>query len=156
MGWDTCVGWGPMDCNAFANAVVCETGGCGGGVGTWTNLGSGLAGIFGIPPILGGTGTQNGGQPAELDLSFANGSAPASLFIGLSNTPTPFKGGTIIPIPQLLVLSFTTSPTGGIGFPFTWPTGLPSAFNIYYQYAIKDAAAVQGVALSNALKSTTP
>jgi subtilase family serine protease len=27
-GWDTCVGWGPMDCTAFATAVVCNTGGC--------------------------------------------------------------------------------------------------------------------------------
>ena len=28
VGWDYSVGWGPMDCNAFAAAVVCDTGGC--------------------------------------------------------------------------------------------------------------------------------
>jgi subtilase family serine protease len=27
-GWDYSVGWGPMNCNAFAVAVVCDTGGC--------------------------------------------------------------------------------------------------------------------------------
>jgi subtilase family serine protease len=28
VGWDTCVGWGPMNFDAFAQAVVCDTGGC--------------------------------------------------------------------------------------------------------------------------------
>lgn len=121
----------------------------------WTDLGLALSGSTGEPQLL-GTGTLIGGQPASIDLSNANPSAPAALFVGLSNTPTPFKGGTLIPIPSLLVLPTATSPAGTIGLPFAWPTGLPSSLSIYHQYAIKDAVAVQGVALSNALKSTTP
>jgi trimeric autotransporter adhesin len=36
------------------------------------------------------------------------------------------------------------------------PAGVPSGTSLYFQYAIQDAAAVQGVALSNALQATTP
>jgi len=121
----------------------------------WTDLGFGLAGVSGIPSLV-GTGTLVGGSATSLDLSSAKPSAPCGLFVGLSNNPTSFKGGTLIPVPILLTVSFTTSPTGTVALPFTWPTGLPSGFSTYYQYAIKDAAAVQGVALSNALKATTP
>ncbi|HTE06944.1 MAG TPA: protease pro-enzyme activation domain-containing protein, partial [Planctomycetota bacterium] len=49
VGWDSCVGWGPMNCDAFASAVVCATGGCG-DVG-WTDLGFALAGINGLPAL---------------------------------------------------------------------------------------------------------
>src|SRR5436189_105529 len=50
---------------------------------TWTSLGSGLAGVFGIP-LLDGHGTQIAGQPAEIDLILANPFSPAVLFVGLS------------------------------------------------------------------------
>jgi hypothetical protein len=124
-------------------------------VGTWTALGSALDGVFG-PPILQGTGTQVAGQPAEIDLILANPSSPAVLFVAMSSTPAPFKGGTLVPMPPLLTLPFTTSAVGTIALPFTWPPGLPPAFTLYYQYAIKDAAAVQGVSLSTALRSIAP
>jgi subtilase family serine protease len=35
VGWDTCVGWGPMNCDAFASAVVCDTGGCPGPISSF-------------------------------------------------------------------------------------------------------------------------
>ena len=38
----------------------------------------------------------------------------------------------------------------------SWPEGFPSAFELYFQYALEDAANVTGVALSNVLKATTP
>jgi len=121
----------------------------------WTNLGGGLAGVGGVPQLA-GTGTLVGGQPASINLTTARPSAPAALFVSLSSVPSPFKGGTLVTVPVLLTVASTTSPAGTLALPFTWPAGLPSGFNIYYQYGIQDPAAVQGVALSNALKSTTP
>jgi len=123
--------------------------------GTWTALASGLPGVFGTP-LLNGTGTQVAGQPAEVDLIFAAPSAPATLFVSTSSTPVPFKGGTLVPVPMLLTLPFTTSPVGTIALPFTWPDGLPSGFSLYYQYAVKDIFGAQGLSLSTALRSTAP
>ncbi len=121
----------------------------------WTDLGSGLAGVTGIP-TLAGTGSLVAGQPVSIDLSNARPSSPAVFFVGLSNTPAAFKGGVLVAIPWVLLLPLTTSPIGAIPLASTWPTMIPPAFSSYYQYGIKDAAAVQGVALSNALRSTTP
>jgi hypothetical protein len=78
------------------------------------------------------------------------------LFISLSDNPTPFKGGLLKPVPSILELNLVTGAPGSILLPFLWPTGIPSGISFYFQYAIADAAAVQGVALSNALKGTTP
>jgi hypothetical protein len=121
----------------------------------WEDLGNGLAGVSGIP-TLAGTGTLIAGAPTNLDLSNAAPSAMAGLILGLSENPTPFMGGMLVPFPVQVLLPLTTSPTGTIALANAWPAGVPSGVSILYQYAIQDAAAVQGVALSNALKSTTP
>ena len=121
---------------------------------TWVSLGNGLAGITGIPSLT-GSGTQVAGQPAALALSNAAPSAPCVLFLGFTNNPTPFKGGMLVPVPAQLVVPFTTSPAGALNLPFTWPAGVPSGFSLYYQFAIQDGGAFFGVALSNALQSTT-
>src|SRR5262249_7491584 len=69
----------------------------------------------------------------------------------------PFKGGTLVPFPAVLTVSLFTNPSGGI--PLSWtqfPSGFGSGFPLYFQYAIKDAAAPVGVAMSNALQVVTP
>jgi len=130
-------------------------GGCADSPGFWTSLGSGIAGSDGVAALQ-GSGAQLAGQPVVLALDHAPPSSLAMLFVGLSNAPTPFKGGMLVPVPALVSLALATGPSGSIALPFAWPAGLPSAFNLYYQFALPDAGAVQGVALSNALKSTTP
>jgi hypothetical protein len=126
-----------------------------GGQGTWTSVGAGLAGLTGIP-ALNGTGTQQPATAAQIDLTLAMPSSPAVLFVSFGTFPTPFKGGVLFTVPLQLSMPFTTDAGGAVSLPFSWPVGLPSAFSMYYQYAVQDAGAVQGVALSNALRSTTP
>jgi hypothetical protein len=138
------------------DSFLARWGGCSPAQGSWVKLPDGLAGGSGVVPDLAGSGAQLGGSAVSIALHDAKSAAPAALFVGLSNQPTPFKGGTLIPVPILLTLSLATSAAGSVTLPFAWPSGLPSGFSLYYQFAIKDAAAVQGVALSNALKSTTP
>jgi len=121
---------------------------------TWTSLGNGLSGITGVP-VLTGSGTQVAGQPAALALGNAAPSAPCVLFVGFASNPTPFKGGLLVPVPAQLVVPFATNASGALNLPFTWPAGLPSGFSLYYQFAIQDGGAFFGVALSNALRSTT-
>lgn len=121
----------------------------------WSQLGFGLPGLLGIPQ-LNGTGTLVGGTPTTLSLTQAFPSANAVLFAGLTNSPTPFKGGFLVPVPFLAMVSVVTDVTGALSFPFAWPTGLPSTTNLYFQYAISDFTAVKGTSLSNALQATTP
>ncbi|MCB9896537.1 MAG: hypothetical protein H6825_00910 [Planctomycetes bacterium] len=59
-------------------------------------------------------------------------------------------------MPFSALFVFSTDALGGVSLPFTWPAALPPATEIYYQIAVQDGAAVQGVALSNALQSIAP
>lgn len=121
----------------------------------WTDLGSALPGVAG-PPHASGTGTLVAGTPASLSLSNAAPSALARLFISLSSAPTPFKGGTLVPVPPLSTLTLPTSAAGGIQLSLAaWPPGA-SGLSFWFQYAIQDAGAVKGVALSNALRADVP
>jgi hypothetical protein len=126
-----------------------------GGTPVWTNLGSGLSGINGIP-MLAGTGTLVPGDPGTLTLSNAAPSAFALLFISLSSTPVPFKCGVLVPVPWVALPTFTTDGSGGIPLAWSaWPPGL-SGQSIYCQYAVEDSAAMCGASLSNALRADVP
>ena len=130
-------------------------GGCTVSPGFWTSLGYGLAGSAGVPALQ-GSGEQLAGHPVVLELDGAQASSLAMLFVGASKAPTPFKGGLLVPVPPLVSMALATDPDGSLTLPFAWPAGLPAGLSLYYQVAISDAGAVNGVALSNALKSTTP
>ncbi len=121
----------------------------------WSNEGCALAGSAG-EPLLAGTGTLEDGSLNQVDLTQALASAPAALFVGLQDTPTPFKGGTLKPVPFLALISLTTSGAGSVSLPFLMPTGVPVGTELWFQVGISDAGAVNGVALSNALLGTTP
>ncbi len=124
-------------------------------VPAWTDAGSALAGAIGTP-LLKGAGTLAVGSACAVTLSHAAGSAPAGLFVALASTPVPFKGGTLLPFPMLLTLVASTSPAGGIALPFTMPAGFPAGTTLWLQWAIQDAGAVQGAALSNAISGLVP
>jgi choice-of-anchor C domain-containing protein len=136
-------GWGAV----IDNVVV--------DVATWTDLGFALPGVAGAPQLV-GTGTLAAGSVGSLALSHAAPSAPALLFIALGSSPVPFKGGTLVPVPTLATLPLATSPAGGLTLPWlSWPAGL-SGLDLYFQYGIKDVAAVHDVALSNAVRGDVP
>jgi len=123
--------------------------------GDWIDLGDGLPGTTGTPS-LSGSGILAGGSKAALTLANAKPSALGMLFVSQVSAPVPFKGGTLIPFPPLLSFALFTQPDGSLPIAFTWPGGVPASTAIWFQYAIADPAAVQHVALSNALKATTP
>ncbi len=129
------------------------SGGCWG----WSNLGSGLPGATPlVPPLLAGVGALAGNDVARLLLFSELPSAPSALFVGLNGNAVPFKGGTLVPVPVHVTVPFVTDPDGNFELKFHWPAGLPSAFDLYYQVATVDGFAPQGVALSNAIRSSTP
>ena len=125
------------------------------GGSTHGNLGFGLAGAAGVP-VLSGSGTWAGGTPISIDISSARPSATAGLFVGLTNNPTPAFGGTLVPVPFFGPFLLATNGAGELSLPATAPHDIPCGLDIYLQYGIDDPAAVGGVALSNALRVTTP
>jgi len=121
----------------------------------FTDEGGALAGVNGNPK-LSGSGTLATGTPNSLTLTRAAPSALAALFYGPTGNPVPFKGGLLQPSPLLGPVILVTSPAGGLSLPFLMPAGAPPGTALWLQFAIQDAAAVQGVSLSNALKGVTP
>jgi FG-GAP repeat len=122
----------------------------------WPNLGSGHAGLIGVPKLE-GTGTLVTGSAGALVLTKVAPSAPAILLISLSSTPIPAYCGIVVPVPTISVLSFVTPPAGG-GIPLlwpSWPAGL-SGQSLYFQWLIADAAASCTVAFSNAVRGDVP
>jgi hypothetical protein len=78
------------------------------------------------------------------------------LFTSTTSTPAPFKGGTLVPVPVGIALPLLTSGTGGVSLAWpSWPAGL-SGLDLFFQAAIADGGAPNGVALSNALRADVP
>ena len=123
---------------------------------TWTDAGSALAGMYG-DPLLAGSGSLAAGSSNTLELSNAAPGALAVLFVSLSSNPVPFKGGTLLAFPAVIDgRLLVTGNEGGMALLFGMPPGLLPNTELWAQWAIQDAAAVQGVALSNALLGVTP
>jgi len=123
--------------------------------GPWSVVGSALAGVAGKPSLL-GEGTLAASSANAVALADAAPSAPSGVFLSLASTPAPFKGGTLSAFPFTLLRFVTTNGAGGFTLPFAMPPGVPSTTQLWVQVAIQDTAAVSGVALSNALRGTTP
>jgi hypothetical protein len=121
----------------------------------WTDLGQGLAGAAGVP-TLAGSGTLQPGSNVLVALRGALASTPATLVVGFSQLNAPFKGGVVVPSLGLLLVGFVTSPGGTIPLATTWPVGLPSNFDTFFQWWITDAAGPKGFAASNGLRGKTP
>jgi hypothetical protein len=124
-------------------------------VPTWTDEGHALAGVAGSP-VFTGSGSLAGGSANTLALASAAPGALAGLIVGLTSANLSFKGGTLVPAPDVGPVLVPVSAAGSIALPFTMPVGLPAGTSLWMQWAIPDAAAVHGVALSNALLGQTP
>jgi hypothetical protein len=122
---------------------------------TWTSLGGALAGSNGIP-ALSGDGELVGGQPVTLTLLRAKPDALATLVLGLGLLDIPFKGGALIPTPDILVPGMPVSATGSLIITAPWPSGLPAGFTTWFQYWIQDSVGPAGHAASNGLSAMTP
>jgi len=124
-------------------------------VSPWSDLGFSLPGAGGAP-VLAGAGALIAGSAGSITLSNAAPSALSLLAIALSSTPSPFKCGTLVPVPLLTSFALATGPSGAIPLGWaSWPAGL-SGLSLYFQYAIQDAGAICGAALSNALRADVP
>lgn len=124
--------------------------------GPWKDLGGGKFGGNGMP-VLGGLGTLKPNSANSIELHHAPAGRAAILFVGLADSPTPFVGGVLHPVPFALSLNFVTDAAGSVPFVIgSWPAEIPSDTTLVFQYAIDDPAATSGIGLSNGLLAVTP
>jgi hypothetical protein len=103
-----------------------------------------------------GAGTLAAGDPVTLTLTGALELAPTTLVIGFSELGVPFKGGTLVPFPDVLLPGLTTDAGGALVLGGTWPAGVPAGFSFYFQDWVVDPVGVAGLAASNGLAGTAP
>jgi hypothetical protein len=146
--------WGPG--GYYLNVTAVPPDACSGG---WIPYGVGLKGKGDLVPKLTGAGCAEPGSAITLNLGNAVGGASSALFVGLSSAALPFKGGTFRVGALLLTLNLPLGGTPGLAGAgtLTLPTSLPAlpaltGTSIFLQGACADAAAVQGVALTQGLE----
>ena len=121
--------------------------------GQWLDVGLGLPGTNGVPS-LSGMGTLLGGEPVTYTLANMQPASTATFMVGFSSIDVPFKGGTLVPNPDLLIALPTGA--GQVALGATWPAGVPTGVSIAYQAWIVDPGAVKGLSATNGLIGTTP
>ena len=120
----------------------------------WTWLGQGLAGSSGVPELF-CQGTLLPNQPVSLSLAHSLPGAPLTLVLGLSEAGLAFKGGVLVPQPDVLIPG-NSSAQGTWSLLAKWPSGVPVGLHAYLQAWQADPGAAQGFAASNALVAVTP
>lgn len=121
------------------------------------DLGQGLAGAAGVP-LLRGYGNFLPDGPVVLSVEDAAPNALAVVFVGFAPLNLPLLGGTLVPDfnPPGFFAGVRTDASGSFEGSFTWPAGLPSGTDTWYQVWVIDAGAPQGVAATNALRAKSP
>jgi hypothetical protein len=95
-------------------------------------------------------------EEVTIDVWAAGPGLPALLVVGLSEIGAAFKGGTMVPNPDLLVGPLTTAADGTLEVKGRWPRGLPPGTPVTFQWWIADAQAPAGMAATSAARVTTP
>jgi hypothetical protein len=120
----------------------------------WTDLGGGIAGSLGVPVLL-AEGPLTGGATPVFALASAPGNAPTVLVAGFSVLNLPFKGGTLVPAPDVLV-PLMMPISGKLKLVVHWPAGVPAGTRFWLQAWFADAGAPSSFSSSNTLLATTP
>ncbi len=120
--------------------------------------GAGLAGQGSVTPTLGALGCPDIGNPFTLAIQNVVGGASGILFVGLSSGALPFKGGTfhlgsvLLQVPIAVGGTPGVAGAGSLSLPVLIADPLLTGLSIYLQAGFLDAAAAQGVSLSNGLR----
>jgi len=121
---------------------------------TWEDLGGGLPGTG--TPTLSGAGGDAPGTDIALDLLDGRPLALTTLVLGTEAADLPFKGGTLVPVPMLLVGGLLTDAEGGLHLQATLPDNLPAGITLCVQLWTVDPQAPQGLSASNAVQLVVP
>ncbi|HZL99765.1 MAG TPA: hypothetical protein VFD43_05880, partial [Planctomycetota bacterium] len=124
------------------------------GLADWTPVGGAVAGVAGTPCAF-GSGPPAVGQAATVTLTGALPAAPGWLVLGLQRLNAPFKGGVLVPAPELL-LPLATDGQGGHSFSWSWPAAAPPGLELWLQHWVVDAGGPSGLSAGNGLHVDVP
>jgi hypothetical protein len=122
------------------------------GNGSFVELGGGLAGNF--APQLAGSGSLAANGAFTLSFTNLPPGTVGPLFVGFSLLGATFKGGTLLPTPDVII-NLNSGP-GSLSIPASMPAGVPSNFSLYLQAWFPDAGAPQGASATNGEQLITP
>ncbi|HZL99559.1 MAG TPA: hypothetical protein VFD43_04830, partial [Planctomycetota bacterium] len=123
--------------------------------GALLDLGHQLEGGAGWP-IQVVSGSFVGGTGFSFALSHGPPSSAVIHVLGFSALYAPFKGGTLVPMPDLLSGPWPTTADGSLLLGGHWPLNVPSGFEIVAQFWFASAGAPTGFAASSGVQITTP
>jgi len=95
------------------------------------------------------------GSVATLALTDALPASTALLVLGLSEVSVPFKGGTLVPSPDLIIPNLPVDGAGTLTIPIPLPDPLPGGAHRYFQLFVVDGGAPHGLSASNGIVCTT-
>jgi PKD repeat protein len=121
----------------------------------FVNVGGGLGGSAGTPELA-GAGLLVDGQAVTASLSGAMPGGITGILLGLSDLNQAFKGGTLVPAPDVVEFGLPTDAQGALELRTEWPAGIGVGFTLWLQVWIADVGAPQGWAASNGLRITVP
>jgi len=124
-------------------------------LGPWKSQGFALAGTQGLPKLEPG-GPLAPASKVTFDLTDAAPRAPAWMVSGLAAAALPFKGGVLVPAPQVVVGPATTDAEGDWNLSTHFPPAVAPAPKLFHQVWIQDPAGPAGFAASNAVVGVTP
>ncbi len=90
-------------------------------------------------------------KPVGLDSSKHTPGNRVFLIVGTSLLALPWKGGTLLPNPDLILGPFSADADGHVALSGTWPPGLPAGFSTWYQTWELTSSTPSGLKWSNGL-----
>ncbi|RKY21764.1 MAG: hypothetical protein DRQ55_03205 [Planctomycetota bacterium] len=123
----------------------------------WVNLGSAWQPVPGsIEPSLSAGGDLSGHSWVHYFVDTDVSTSSITLVVGLAQIDLAFRGGVLVPAPDLLVEGFSTNASGHLRMSFIIPDILPPELDLYHQVWIVDGSAPGGLVATNGLRGTTP
>ncbi len=107
-------------------------------------------------PQLSADGTLGPSTPLSYRVTLGPQSSSGILVAGFTSIFAPFKGGTLVPAPDIILAGFTTNASGALGFQTTFPSGVPAGLSVFHQMWFIDAGSPSGFSASNGLAAFTP
>jgi hypothetical protein len=121
----------------------------------FTDLGASLKKPWSGKPILLAGGAPVAGQTISLDLHTVSPVDTAALILGFSLLSANFKGGRMVPFPDVILGPLPTDPDGTILLSATWPV-IPGGFPFWAQWWVTDSSLTNDFASSTGLRCDVP
>ncbi len=124
--------------------------------GSFVDIGPGLGSAFGTPGFTGTGDLTPGGTGFTLNVTSVAPNAVGGWFIGLTEGAAGFKGGTLYPIPFLVLVDVVADPSGSLTIPAAVDVSTPPGISVVMQMWFQDGTAPNGFSGTNGLRADIP